>query len=188
MADGFVWDYRGPDLSNRKMRKALKDAVGAGLLNHRRRVLPLHFRRLALERYPQAYAASRKARGQAAKAAALRKAFDRMTPSEKADYRRRLLQRTRSKAVTKDPGGEIPLVDSGKLERVATETGPATLRGPANLSEVILRVGSLPSYASYDPPGTIKKIPAMEAVAPDEHETFAGVVAEHLQKYFDSQT
>lgn len=179
----YILTITGPDLSRRGMKTAFRRASAHAMAAHRRRFLPLHFRQTAISRYPTEYKEARNR-----KYLGFKEWLKSLTPAELKAWRESQKRKTpseRRRGSAQDPQGVIPLVESGRLERVVTVSGAASVNVSGDLAT--MRITGLPFYTDIRKSGEIDKQAAMQATTPEESAAYGQVLGRSIQQYFDSK-
>lgn len=128
-----------------------------------------------------------------------------MTPAQRDEYnrmnplaRQRLLDKVgqstlgdirsrynvRAAEPVADPTGRLPLVHTG-LMRARANSAPVTFHNPAHRR--VMRIHGMPHYLTYDRPGGIRKVAAMQATTSGERSVFAKRADAVIDRYFKSR-
>lgn len=152
-----------PAVSARALKQAQREASDAALRHYQKHFIPLHFRRSAVNRYPEAYSGTVYLR---------RRSGDQTRTTDRVELRQFLtILRTKR-----------PLVKTGLTERIASNA-EHTFRGRADNRRMILR--GLPRYfyqRRNHGPGRFDKVKALNAVSPAEGEVIIKRLDAHLTK------
>jgi len=179
-----------PDLSERGMTGAFREALDAGLRHHRTAYLPLHFRREAPQRYPVEYAAHVAAVARRAKRAKMRRSaadwkeyYQQRQELRRERWRQRDLQGGGRRSL--DPDGTVPLVQTGRL-RLTILSGSVSMVGAVRVRS--MKFNAVPRYLFPYGPNQMNKVAALQALRQDEEEQFAAVVDRELDRYLKHNT
>lgn len=199
-----------PELAERPFRQMVSDTVDGAILEYRSGILPRHFTREALTRYPEEYrfacpGPSPKNKTQQlelAHGAAMSAYLKALGPEGRRNYyaawrqrqRERLMAETLetrglvsqgSRERSRDRKNEVPLFDTGAL-KMHTLRGSASITGTPQrrLLGLDIPLPYLHVKRRNWKGGFLDKVKALQASSPDESEWFAGRVETTLARRF----
>lgn len=170
----------GTDMSKANAKRSLRVAEDQAIKFHRFKYMPLHFKRVARLRYPQAY---KKAGGKYSRSGTSRKSSQGRRDVNKERRVQRGKEQSTETAVSEE-SRKRPVFDSG-LTQLKVLKGGVKLTGRFDKRGITYPV---PFYIKINPAGQLNKVNALNAINSQE-ETKLGRIAEKVfEKEFNKQT
>lgn len=170
----------GTDFSKANAKRALKNAQDLAIKLHRRKYMPLHFKKTARFRYPNEY---RKTPGKYSRSGVSRKNGQGRRDVNRE--RRMVKGKTQSTGITNNQiSHKLPIFDSG-LTRLKVLRGGVKVTGRFDRRGITYPV---PFYIKINPAGQLNKVKALNAINSPEERKLGEVTEKKFIKELEKKT